>query len=92
MYSDVRRGAGSEVEERKGSGPVVLKSEQTCESQSKGGQQKKKTAKTTGTGDEAGLGWSVFVHDKNVLPAVSAGGNKLRSTIEEETFVGLHDA
>ena len=32
------------------------------------------------------------MHDKKVLPAVSAGGHKLRSTIEEETFVGLHDA
>ena len=26
------------------------------------------------------------MHDKKVLPAVSAGGHKLRSTIEEETL------
>ena len=43
MFSDVRRGAGREVEERKCQGRVVLKPEQTCECQTKGGQHKKKT-------------------------------------------------
>ena len=66
--SDVRRGAGRDVEQRcatwrrqgggrkKSSGRVVLKSEQTCKSKTKEGQQKKNKTKTKGIGDE--VEWS----------------------------------